>query len=126
MVLGMLVAGFALMLVWGLVWLTVGTIGALRQTCGWMIVLSSLSATVVATLGVGVIVWAASPGRLGSGAFAAGIGATGVLLGVTARLRLEDGRRIGPAFLEGSRLLSHHIQGIQREEDGCGHCHEHQ
>ncbi len=121
---GLLVGGFSLMMVWGLVWVVVGAIGAIRRTCGWMIVLSSLSATVIASACAGGILWAATPSRVGSGGFAAGLAATAGLLGVTALWRLEDGRRIGPAFLEGSRLLRNHLWGIHREEGGCGHCHE--
>lgn len=121
---GLLVGGFGVMTVWGLVWLVVGTVGAIRQTCGWMIVLSSLSATVIASLCIGAILWGASPGRVGSSAFAAGVAGMAGLLGMTAFWRLEDGRRIGPAFLEGSRLLLFHLWGLHQEEGGCGHCHE--
>ena len=35
---------------------------------------------------------------------------------------LEDGRRIGPAFIEGSRAMLHQLLGVH--QDGCGHCHE--
>lgn len=50
---GFLVGGFGLMMMWGLVWLVIGAVGAIRGTCGWMIVLSSLSATVIASLCAG-------------------------------------------------------------------------
>jgi hypothetical protein len=36
--------------------------------------------------------------------------------------RLEDGRRIGPAFVEGSRMMMQQLLRVQQE--GCGHCHE--
>ncbi|MFO0765210.1 MAG: hypothetical protein U0231_00125 [Nitrospiraceae bacterium] len=70
------------------------------------------------------MLWFAAPDRVGSGGFVAGLAATAAVLGMIALWRLEDGRRIGPAFLEGSRLLLHHLWGVHEEQGGCGHCHE--
>ena len=119
---GLLIGGFSLMLLWGLLWLIVGTIGLARQTCGWAILLSSVSSSVIAALSMLVMVWFIDQARLSS--FALQIGLLGVPLGLMGASfgRLEDGRRIGPAFVEGSRLMMHQFLGVQQE--GCGHCHE--
>ena len=51
---GLLIGGFGLMLLWGSVWLVVGTIGLARQTCGWAIFLSSVSSSAIAALSMWV------------------------------------------------------------------------
>ncbi len=69
-----------------------------------------------------VMVWFIDQARLSS--FALQIGLLGVPFGlmVASFGRLEDGRRIGPAFVEGSRMMMHQLLDVQQE--GCGHCHE--
>ncbi len=119
---GLLIGGFSLMLLWGLLWLVIGTIGLARQTCGWAILLSSLSSSAIAALAMLGMVLFIDQARLSS--FALRIGFLGVPLAlvVASFSRLEDGRRIGPACLEGSRMMVHQLLGVPQE--GCGHCHE--
>jgi hypothetical protein len=126
--LGLAVASLALIMTWSLVWMVIGLIGALRRTCGWMFVLSGLSATVIAGSCLSAIFWGISSSRLGSGAFAVGLAGMAVLLATAASRKLADGRRLGPAFWEGSCLLLSQLWGLHREEAeaGCGHCHEQQ
>jgi len=110
------------MLAWGLLWLGVGTMGLVRQTCGWAIVLSSLSSSAIAALSIIGMLWAVDAERLSSLAFQFGLTSVPLALFVAGFCRLEDGRRIGPAFIEGSRLMLHRLLGLHLE--GCGHCHE--
>lgn len=119
---GLLIGGFGLMLAWGLLWLVVGSIGLVRQTCGWAILLSSVSSSAIAALSMMGILWAVDAARLSSPAFQFGLAGVPVTLLVAGFCRLEDGRRIGPAFTEGSRLMLHQLLGLHQE--GCGHCHE--
>ncbi|WHZ24942.1 MAG: hypothetical protein OJF47_004054 [Nitrospira sp.] len=119
---GLLIGGFGLMLAWGLLWLVVGTVGLMRQTCGWAIVLSSVSSSAIAALSITGVLWAAGAAGSSGPAFHIGLMTLPLALLVTAFFRLKDGRRIGPAFVEGSRVMLHQLLGIHQE--GCGHCHE--
>lgn len=119
---GLLISGLGFMSVWGLLWLVVGSIGLVRQTCGWVIVLSSVSSMAIAGLSMAGVLWAVDAARLSSAALQVGLAVVPLVLLVAAFCRLEDGRRIGPAFVEGSRLMLHQFLGLH--QDGCGHCHE--
>ncbi|MCC2641700.1 MAG: rane protein of unknown function, partial [Nitrospira sp.] len=100
---GLLVGGFSLMLVWGLLWLGIGSIGLVRQTCARAIVLSSLSSSAIAVLSILGIFWVLDAARLSSFAFQFGLAGLPSALFAAGFYRLEDGRRAGPAFIEGSR-----------------------
>jgi len=52
--LGMLAGGLGLSACWGLFWLAVGTTGLARGTCGWRVVVNSLTVSVVPLL---LIAW---------------------------------------------------------------------
>jgi hypothetical protein len=119
---GLLIAGFGLMLLWGLLWLVVGTIGLARRTCGSVILLSSASSSAIAALSIAGLVWAMDQARLSSPAFHFGLMSIPLTLMVASCCRLKDGRRIGPALVEGSRAMLHQLLGVH--QDGCGHCHE--
>lgn len=68
------------------------------------------------------VLWVVDSARLTSSSLHAGLAGVPLALLVAGFCRLEDGRRIGPAFLEGSRLMLHQLLGVH--EEGCGHCHE--
>lgn len=119
---GLLIGGLSLMLVWGLLWLAIGGIGLVRQTCGWAIFMSSVSSTAIAGLSMAGLFWVVDAARLSSVALHLGLAGVPLALLAAGFGRLEDGRRIGPAFVEGSRLMGHQLLGVH--EDGCGHCHE--
>lgn len=119
---GLLIGGFGLMLLWGLLWVVVGAIGLTRQTCGWAILLSSVSSSAIAVLSIGGMLWAIDQARMSSPALHIGMLGVPLALMLASVCRLEDGRRIGPAFVEGSRMMLHQLLGVQ--QDGCGHCHE--
>ncbi len=119
---GLLLGGFGLMLAWGLLWLAVGAVGVMRRTCGWTILLSSVSSSVIAALSMTGVFWVVDVARLSGLAFQVGLMTVPLTLFVTGCFRLEDGRRIGPAFIEGSRLMCRQLLEVHQE--GCGHCHE--
>ncbi|MCE3222098.1 MAG: rane protein of unknown function [Nitrospira sp.] len=119
---GLLIAGFGIMLLWGLLWLVVGTIGLARRTCGSVILLSSASSSSIAGLSIAGLLWAMDQARLSSPAFHMGLLSIPLVLMGASGFRLGDGRRIGPAFVEGSRAMWHQLLGVH--QDGCGHCHE--
>lgn len=119
---GLLLGGFGLMLTWGLLWLAVGAVGVMRRTCGWAILLSSVSSSAIAALSMTGVLWIVESARLSSLAFHTGLMTVPLALLVTGCFRLEDGRRIGPAFIEGSRLMWQQLLDVHQE--GCGHCHE--
>ena len=121
---GLLIGGLGLMLGWGLLWLVVGAIGLARQTCGWPIFMSSVSSTVIAGGSIAGLFWAVDAARFGSLPLHAGLAGVPLALLVASAFRLHDGRRIGPAFVEGSRLMLHQLLGGHQDEGGCGHCHE--
>ena len=122
---GLLMGGLGVMLGWGMLWCVVGTIGLARHTCGWAIFMSSVSSTVIAALSLTGVFWAIDAARLGSSALHLGLAAFPMALLVATAFRLEDGRRIGPAFVEGSLMMMHQLLGLHQEEaGGCGHCHE--
>lgn len=121
---GLLIGGLGLMLGWGLLWLVVGAIGLARQTSGWPIFMSSVSSTALAGLSLAVVFWTADAARLSSPALHVGLAGIPLALLAASACRLQDGRRIGPAFVEGSRLMLHQLLGMHQEGGGCGHCHE--
>ncbi|GAB1722666.1 MAG: hypothetical protein GDA65_09395 [Nitrospira sp. CR1.1] len=121
---GLLIGGLGLMLGWGLLWLVVGAIGLARQTSGWPIFMSSVSSTALAGLALAVVFWTADAARLSSPALHVGLAGIPLALLAASACRLRDGRRIGPAFVEGSRLMLHQLLGMHQEGGGCGHCHE--
>ena len=99
---GLLIGGLGLMLGWGLLWL--------------------VSSTAIAGGAMAGVLWVVDSARLTSSSLHAGLAGVPLALLVAGFCRLEDGRRIGPAFLEGSRLMLHQLLGVH--EEGCGHCHE--
>jgi len=121
---GLLMGGLGVMLGWGLLWFVVGAIGLARQTCGWAIFMSSVSSTAIAALSLAGVCWAIDAARLGSVALQLGLAGFPLLLLVAAAFRLEDGRRIGPAFVEGSLMMVHQLLDRHEGGGGCGRCHE--
>ena len=121
---GLLIGGLSLMMGWGLLWFVVGAIGLARQTSGWPIFISSVSSTAIAGGAMAVVLWAVDAARLSSPALHAGLAGIPLALCVASTFRLQDGRRIGPAFVEGTRLMLQQVLGAHQAEGGFGHCHE--
>lgn len=121
---GLLIGGLSLMVGWGLLWFVVGAIGLARQTSGWPIVMSSVSSTAIACGVMAAVFWTVDAARLSSPALQAGLAGIPLALLAASALRLQDGRRIGPAFVEGSRMMVHQLLGVHQGVGGCGHCHD--
>lgn len=116
---GLLVGGLGLSACWGLFWLTIGTAGLIRGTCGWRVVLNSLMVGVVPlTLIAGLSWWPGGEYEVDA-AFAMGMmGMPIVLLGVGLR-RAPDGRRAVAHMLDGVRHLMDQLLGRHHECGGC-------
>ncbi len=121
---GLLIGGLSLMGGWGLLWFVVGAIGLVRQTSGWPIFISSVTSTAIAGGAMGVVLWTVDAARLSSPALHVGLAGIPLALLAASAFRLQDGRRIGPAFIEGTRLMLEELLGAHQDEGGCGHCHE--
>jgi hypothetical protein len=119
---GLLIGGFSLMLLWGLVWWVVGAIGWARGTCAPVILFSSISSSIIAGLSIAGLLWAIDQARLNSPGFQIGLMGFPLALTVAGFCRLGDGRRVGPAFLEGSRAMLHQLLGLH--QNGCSGSHE--
>lgn len=121
---GVLAGGLGLSACWGLFWLTIGTAGLVRGTCGWRVVLNSLTVGAVPLLCIAALLgW--QGGAYGAGS-AFGMGMMGmpiVLLGFGLR-RSPDGRRAGMHMLDGVRRLMDELLGKHHECVGCRHEHD--
>lgn len=116
---GVLVGGLMLSACWGLFWLAVGTVGLVRRTCGWPVLLNSLAVSALPLLLASALVWLLGPGHVSGPAFVAGLCVMpSVLLGLGLR-RVADGQRAGAHMLGGVRHLMDEVLGKHR---GCGGC----
>jgi hypothetical protein len=120
---GVLIGGLSLSACWGLFWLAVGTVGLIRGTCSWHVVVNSLTVGVVPLLAIAGLYWWYD-GTYGiSATFGMGLlGMPIVLLGFGLRYA-PDGRRAGAHMLEGVRHLRDELLGCHHECGGCGEHH---
>ena len=122
---GLLVGGLSLSACWGLFWLAIGTVGLIRGTCGWRVVLNSLTVGAVPLMLIAGLFWLHGGGYGVSSAFGMGImGMPIVLLGFGLR-QAPDGRRAGTHMLDGVRQLVDELLGRHHECGGCGEGHQH-
>jgi len=124
-VVGAAVGGLALSALWGLFWLTIGSIGLLRRTCGWRVVLNSLVVGVVPLLLMGGVVWARGQASLASAASGFGLAVMPALLAGLALRPAPDGQRAGAHMLGGVRHLMDELLGKHQGCGGCDHEHDH-
>ena len=122
---GLIIGGLSLSACWGLFWLTIGTAGLVRGTCGWRVVLNSLTVGAVPLLLIAGLFWLdGGTARVGS---VFGLGMTGlpiVLCGLGLR-HAPDGRRAGTHMIEGVRQLMDELLGCHQDCGGCGERHSH-
>jgi hypothetical protein len=124
--LGAVVGGLTMSGCWGLFWLAIGTVGLTRRTCGWRVVLNSVTVLAVPLLLGCTILWArgASPpygSAFGSGFFVLPL----VLMGFAFR-QAPDGQRAGAHMLNGVRKLTDELLGKHNACGGCSHEHDHE
>jgi hypothetical protein len=124
--LGILGGGLTLSASWGLFWLAIGTVGLVRGTCSWRVVLNGLTVGVVPILLIAGLVWWHGGAYEVSSAFGMGMMSMPiVLLGFGLR-QAPDGRRAGTHMLDGVRHLMDELLGKHHECGGCGHEHDHE
>jgi len=117
---GLFVGGLSLSACWGLFWLAIGTAGLVRGTCGWRVVLNSLTVGAVPLMLIAGLFW--WNGGVSGVSSAFGVGMMGmpiVLLGFGLR-QAPDGRRAVAHMLDGVRHLMDELLGRHHECGGCG------
>lgn len=123
---GLLVGGLTLSAAWGFFWLAVGMVGLGRRTCGWRVVLNSLTVGMVPLLLIGLLLWWHGGAREWASSFGVGlIGMPLLLVGLGLR-QAPDGQRAGSHLLEGVRRLMEELLGKHHGCGGCDHEHDHQ
>jgi hypothetical protein len=121
---GAVVGGLMMSACWGLFWLAIGTIGFVRRTCSWLVVLNSLAVSAVPLTLVSVLVWLRGPGHVFGSAFAIGLCLMpSVLVGLGLR-RAPNGQRAGAHMLGGVHHLVDELLGKHHACGGCSHEHE--
>lgn len=123
---GVVIGGLSLSACWGLFWLAVGVIGIVRGTCGWRVVLNSLTVGAVPLLLIAALVWWHGAGDRLSPVFGAGLLSMPVLLFGLGLRQTPDGRRAGIQMLSGVRGLMDEILGRHQGCGGCSHEHDHE
>jgi len=124
--LGAAVGGLTMSACWGLFWLAIGTIGLTRSTCGWRVVLNSVTVLVVPLLLGCAILWARGTSLPYGSAFASGLLVLPLVLVGFALRQAPDGRRAGVYMLDGVRTLIDDLLGKHNECGGCSHEHDHE
>lgn len=121
--LGAIVGGLCLSAGWGLFWLSIASIGVIRRTCSWRVVLNSLAVLISPLLLAGIVIWLRGSAPVTSASFASGLMVMPfVLLGLGLR-QGPDGQRVGAHMLDGIWHLKDELLG---KHHGCGGCdHEH-
>jgi hypothetical protein len=122
---GFLAGGLALSAAWGLFWLVVSLVGLARHTCGWRIVLNSLTVGVVPLGLMGILVWWIGGARPLAPSFGVGLAGMPVLLLGLGLRSAPDGQRAGAHMLDGVRRLMDDLLGKHQGCGGCGHEHDH-
>jgi len=123
--LGAVLGGLTMSAGWGSFWLAIGIVGLRRRTCGWRVMLNSLTVLAVPLLlGWGLLWVRGGSGSLGT-AFGTGLVVVPLLLLGFAWRQAPDGHRAGTHMLAGVRHLMDELLG---KHHGCGGCsleHEH-
>lgn len=123
---GIVVGGLLMSAGWGAFWLVIGVVGLGRQTCGWPVLLNSLTVLVVPLLLAWGLLWArGGPTSLDS-AFSMGLSVVPLLLLGFAFRQAPDGQRAGMHMLAGVRHLMDELLGRHHGCGGCSHEHGHE
>jgi len=121
---GLLVGGLGLSAAWGLFWLAVSLVGLGRRTCGWRVVVHSLTVGLLPVALIAGLLWWHSGAREIFSPFGIGLlGMPVVLLGVGLR-QAPDGQRAGAHLLGGIRHLMDRLLGTHQGCGGCSHEHD--
>lgn len=123
---GAVVGGLTMSACWGLFWLAIGTIGLTRGTCGWRVVLNSVTVLAVPLLLGCAILWARGASAPYSSAFGSGLLVLPLVLTGFAFRQAPDGQRAGVHLLDGVRNLIDELLGKHKGCGGCSHEHDHE
>lgn len=118
---GAVTGGLTLSACWGMFWLVIGTIGLLRGTSGWRVVLNSLAVGLIPLLLAWALFWIRDGASTSSIAFAVGLSLIPVMLMGFGLRPVSDGRRAAAHLLEGVRHLMDELLGKHHECGGGGH-----
>jgi hypothetical protein len=122
--LGAVVGGLTMSACWGLFWLAIGTIGLTRGTCGWRVVLNSVTVLAVPLLLGCAILWARGVSSPYGSAFDSGLLVLPLVLMGFALRQAPDGQRAGAHMVDGIRTLTDELLGKHHECGGCSHEHD--
>jgi hypothetical protein len=118
---GLAVGGLGVSACWGLFWLVIGTAGLHRRTCGWRVVLNSLTVGVVPLLLMGGLLWLRDGVDGDDSTFGAGLLVTPMVLAALGFRKAPDGRRAMTHVIEGVRGLKDELLGRHQT---CAECRE--
>jgi hypothetical protein len=124
--LGAVVGGLTMSACWGLFWLAIGTIGLTRGTCGWRVMLNSITVLAVPLLLGCAILWARGASPPYGSAFGSGLLILPLVLTGFAFRQAPDGQRAGVHMLDGVRTLIDELLGKHKACGGCSHEHDHE
>jgi len=120
---GLVVGGLTISACWGLFWLTIGTVGLIRRTCGWRVILNSLAVGVIPLLMIAGLMWLRGEEQAFSSAFGAGLLVMPSVLIAIGLRRAPDGRPAWVHMVEGVRQLMDELLGRHHACTGCGEAH---
>jgi len=124
--LGTVLGGLMLSAGWGAFWLAIGIVGLSRRTCGWPVMLNSLTVLALPLLlGWGLLWVRAGFAPLGT-AFGIGLVVVPLLLLGFALRQAPDGQRAGTHMLAGVQHLMDELLGKHHGCGGCSHEPEHE
>ncbi|MGA6826731.1 hypothetical protein ACO9S2_03835 [Nitrospira sp. NS4] len=122
--LGLVLGGFGVSACWGLFWLALAMVGAVRGTSGWKVVRASFAAGTVPLLLALTLLWMTDAARVSTWPFLVGVPAVPtILLGLGLR-KLPDGTRVGQRLVGGAQSMMDTILGRHGDCGGCGGCGE--
>jgi len=120
---GLLAGGLGLSVCWGLFWLVIGSVGWMRGTCSWPVLLNSLVASGIPFLLMGLLVWVRDSTEVPGLAFAGGLSIMPLVVVAFGLRRAPDGRLAGIHMLGGVRHLMDKLLGKHQTCGGCGDGH---
>lgn len=120
---GLLAGGLGLSACWGLFWLLIGSVGWIRGTCSWRVLLNGLVASGIPLLLVAVLAWFRDSIDAPGLAFVGGLSIMPLVVVTFGLRRAPDGRLTGAHMLGGVRHLMDKLLGRHETCGGCGNGH---
>jgi hypothetical protein len=118
---GAILGGLALSGCWGMLWLTISTMGLARGTCSRRAVVKSLAVAGVPLLLAGALLWMRAEAATTSTALMTGVPLMPLVLTGLGLRPASDGRRAGIHMLRQIRYLMDDLLGTHHACGGCEH-----